>query len=107
MHHVHSPFQRTPETKEEVTDADALYATFAEFTGAKLPGKLTMDGQSFASQLQGKPGTPRDSGYVQLCQKWFVREANYKMNEAGELFDMVDEGGPAKKKANNAKRKTA
>ncbi len=236
MHHVHGPIQRTPETKDGVTDADSLYednirymdkqvgavvaelekhglrektlilfmadngtaltfpntiggrmihgkkasmleggsrvpliaswpgmtpakkvskdlisladpyATFAELAGAKLPAKLTIDGQSFASQLQGKPGTPRDSVYVQLGSKWFVREANYKMNETGELFDMkdapfqenfiptesdtdeskaarnrlsetlstlnpgagkVDEGGPAKKKANKAKRKNA
>ncbi|MEQ1830442.1 MAG: sulfatase-like hydrolase/transferase [Pirellula sp.] len=66
------------------------YATFAELAGAKMSAKLTVDGQSFAAQLQGKPGKPRDWVYVQLGKKWFVREADYKMNESGELFEMKD-----------------
>ena len=83
---------RTPAGKvsQDLISLADPYATFAELTGAKLPGNLIIDGQSFASQLHGKPGTLRDSVYVQLGKKWFVREANYKMNEAGELFDMKD-----------------
>ncbi len=83
---------RTPAGKvsQDLISLADPYATFAELTGAKLPGNLTIDGQSFASQLQGKPGTLRDSVYVQLGKKWFAREANYKMNEGGELFDMKD-----------------
>ena len=80
--------------------ADALYednirymdnqvgAVVAELEKLGLRDKTLILFAGFASQLQGKTGTPRDSVYVQLGKKWYVREANYKMNEAGELFDM-------------------
>lgn len=66
------------------------YATFAELAGAKLPDNLKIDGKSFAPQLKGETGTPRDWAYVQLGAHWFVREPGFKLNERGELFDMSD-----------------
>jgi len=66
------------------------YATFAELAGASLPENLKIDGKSFAPQLRGETGTPRDWAYVQLGARWFVREAGFKLNERGELFDMSD-----------------
>jgi arylsulfatase A len=66
------------------------YMTFADITGAKLPDGVKPDGQSFAPQLRGEAGTPRKWAYVQLGEKWYVREPGYKMNQAGELFDMSD-----------------
>ena len=66
------------------------HATFAELAGAKLPDTLKFDGRSFAPQLLGKPGQPREWAYVQLGQHWFVREPGFKMNEQGDLFDMSD-----------------
>ena len=66
------------------------HATFLELAGAKAPAGLKFDGRSFAAQLRGQPGAPRDWAYVQLGKKWFVRERGFKMNESGELFDMSD-----------------
>ncbi len=66
------------------------YATFAELAGAKLPDKLQIDGKSFAPQLRGETGTPREWAYVQLGEHWFVRNAGFKLNEKGELFDLSD-----------------
>ena len=66
------------------------YATFAELAGVKPPENIKSDGQSFAPQIRGEPGTPRAWAYVQLGHHWFVREPGFKMNEAGELFDMSD-----------------
>ena len=66
------------------------YATFAEIAGVKPPEGHKTDGQSFAPQLRGEPGTPRAWAYVQLGAHWFVREPGFKLNEAGELFDMSD-----------------
>jgi arylsulfatase A len=66
------------------------YVTFAEVVGAKLPENLKIDGKSFAPQLRGETGSPRDWAYVQLGERWFVREAGFKLNERGELFDMSD-----------------
>lgn len=66
------------------------HATFAELAGVKLPEGRKFDGRSFALQLLGKPGQPREWAYVQLGPRWFVREQGFKMNEQGELYDMRD-----------------
>ncbi|MDB5326493.1 MAG: hypothetical protein JWM57_2062, partial [Phycisphaerales bacterium] len=76
-------------SKDLISFADP-YATFAELAGAKLPEKIKIDGQSFAAQVQGQTGTPREIAYVQLGERWFVRDAGYKLNEKGELFDLSD-----------------
>ncbi len=76
-------------SKDIVSFADP-HATFAELAGVKMPEGMKFDGRSFAPQLRGEKGAPREWAYVQLNQKWFVREAGFKMNEAGELFDMSD-----------------
>jgi hypothetical protein len=64
--------------------------TFADITGAKLSDTIKPDGQSFGPQLRGQAGTPRPYAYVQLGERWFVREPGFKLNEAGDLFDMSD-----------------
>ena len=75
--------------KDLVSFADP-HATFVELAGAKLPEGTKFDGRSFLPQLRGEPGQPREWAYVQLGNKWFVRNAGFKMNQAGELFDMSD-----------------
>ena len=67
-----------------------FYATFAELAGAKLPDGLTFDSRSFAPQLRGEKGTPREWTYVQLGAQWYVRNDGWKLTEKGELFDMSD-----------------
>jgi hypothetical protein len=64
--------------------------TFAELADAKLPDKVKYDGQSLAAQFRGQPGSPRAWAYVQLGKRWYVREPAFKLNEAGQLFDMSD-----------------
>jgi arylsulfatase A len=76
-------------SKDLISFADP-YATFAELAGAKVPDTIHVDGKSFAPQLRGETGTPRDVAYVQLGAHWFVRDAGFKMNEQGELFDLSD-----------------
>jgi arylsulfatase A-like enzyme len=66
------------------------YATFAELADVTPPEGFKTDGQSFAPQLRGQPGMPRAWAYVQLGAHWYVREQGFKMNEAGNLFDMSD-----------------
>ena len=66
------------------------HATFTELAGVKLPDGKKFDGHSFAPQLRGEKGTPREWAYVQLNAKWFVREPGWKMNELAELYDMSD-----------------
>jgi arylsulfatase A len=62
--------------------------TFAEIAGAKLRDNKTFDGKSFNEQIHGKKGNPRSSVYIQLANNYYVREADWKLNQSGELFDM-------------------
>ena len=55
-----------------------------------MPEKTIIDGHSFAPQLRGEKGQPRDWAFNQLAKLWYVREAGWKLNQAGELFDMSD-----------------
>lgn len=62
--------------------------TFAEIAGVKLPSDKILDGQSFNSLLHGKTGNTRNPVFIQLANNWYVRNAGYKLNQSGELFDM-------------------
>ena len=76
-------------SKDIVSFADP-HATFVELAGGKLPDGMKFDGQSIAPQLRGEVGKPREWAYVQLGKNWFVRNAGFKMDQSGALFDMSD-----------------
>jgi arylsulfatase A len=76
-------------SKDLVNFSD-LFPTFAELAGAKLPNGVKLDGVSFAPQLRGEKGHPREWLFVQLGARWYVRNAGWKLNESGELFDLSD-----------------
>ena len=75
---------------QQLIDASDFFPTFAELADAKLPEKTIIDGRSFAAQLRGEKGQPRQWAFNQLARQWYVREAGWKLNQAGELFDMSD-----------------
>jgi arylsulfatase A len=56
--------------------------------GAKPPTTNVIDGHSFAPQLQGQKGQPREWIFIELARNWYVCEPEWKLNQAGELFDM-------------------
>jgi len=74
----------------DLVDFSDFFATFAELAGAKMPEGVTFDSRSFAPQLRGEKGTPREWIFVQLGAKWYVREQGFKLTQSGELFDMSD-----------------
>jgi arylsulfatase A len=74
----------------DLVDLSDLLPTFVEAAGAKLPTGVRYDGRSFLPQVRGQKGNPREWIYVQLGRKWYVRDDGWKLNEAGELFDMKD-----------------
>jgi arylsulfatase A len=74
----------------DLVDSTDFLPTFAELAGGKLPENTIFDGQSFVPQLLGKPGQPRQWIYNQLARMWYVRDAGWKLNQAGELYDMSD-----------------
>jgi arylsulfatase A len=74
---------------EAVTDSSDFVPTLAELAGATLPAHPIIDGRSFAPQLRGSQGQPRDWIFIQLARMWYVRDAAWKLNQKGELFDMT------------------
>ena len=83
---------KTPAGKvsADLIDSTDFLATFAELTGGTLPKDTIFDGHSIAPQLRGEAGTPREWVYNQLAAMWYVRDAKWKLNEKGELYDMSD-----------------
>jgi len=75
---------------KDLVDFSDILPTFVEVAGAKLPTSVSYDGRSFAGQLRGPKGQPREWIYVQLGSRWYVRDDGWKLNQAGELFDMKD-----------------
>jgi arylsulfatase A len=73
---------------EDLVDATDWMPTFAALAGAKLPENVILDGKSFAPQLKGEKGTPREWIFMELGNQWYVREEKWKLNRANELFDM-------------------
>jgi arylsulfatase A len=88
----------------DLVDFSDFFTTFADLGGAKLPEGVKLDGHSFAPQLRGEKGSPRDWIFVQLGAKWYVRDQGFKLTESGELFDMTDAPFVEKPVANDAAR---
>jgi arylsulfatase A len=63
--------------------------TFAEIAGAELPKDKILDGQSFNAQIHGQKGNPRSSVFVQLANNYWVRSIDWKLNQAGEFYNMT------------------
>ncbi|MGZ4961401.1 MAG: sulfatase-like hydrolase/transferase [Limisphaerales bacterium] len=74
----------------DLTDFSDIVPTIAEIAGAKLPDGVTIDGHSFAAQIRGEKGQPRDWVFVELGNKWYVRDSHYKLTKGGDLFDLSD-----------------
>lgn len=75
--------------RSHLIDFSDFLATFADLANAPLPNRV-FDGRSFAPQLRGNPGNPRESIFVQLGNSWFARERDFKLSEKGELYHMND-----------------
>ena len=74
----------------DLVDFSDFFATFAELGGAKMPEGVVFDSHSFAPQVRGEKGSPREWIFVQLGSNWYVREQGFKLTQSGELLDMSD-----------------
>lgn len=90
---------------KDLVDFSDFYATFAELAGAKLPDGVKLDSHSFAPQLRGEKGTPREWVYVQLGNNWYVRDSQWKLTSDGKLFDMTEAPFAEKPATDEAARK--
>ena len=75
---------------KDLVDFTDFYPTFCEVAGAKLPAGVKLDGHSLAPQFHGEKGNPREWIYIHLSNDWYARNDNWKLNRAGNLFDMSD-----------------
>ena len=75
---------------DELIDSTDFLPTFAELIGTSLPKDTTFDGHSFAPQLQGLEGSPREWVFNQLARMWYVRDSDFKLTQDGKLYDMSD-----------------
>lgn len=81
---------KTPAGKvnDDMLDSTDILPTLTELTNTRLNEKTRYDGVSFLPQVYGKKGKPKDSIFIQLGPMWYAREANWKLNQDGHLYDM-------------------
>lgn len=76
------------QVSSDLVDSTDFLPTFAQLAGARMPENTAIDGHSFAPQLRGQKGQPREWVFIQLARMWYVRDARWKLNQAGRLSDM-------------------
>ena len=83
---------RTPAGKvsDDLVDFSDFFATCADLASAKLPESVKIDGHSFAQQVRGETGTPREWVYVELNGNSYVRDKQFKLTNRGEMFDLSE-----------------
>jgi arylsulfatase A len=97
----------------DLIDASDFLPTFCEMAGVKIPDKLQLDGRSFAPQLRGERGTPREWLYVWYDPREsndrkaeFARDKHFKLYSTGQLFDLTtdpDERSPLRELSDEAR----
>jgi arylsulfatase A-like enzyme len=70
----------------QLVDFTDVMPTLLELAGVEPPSGR--DGVSFAPRLLGQAGRPREWVHVRYVDKAFVRDAQWKLRETGELFDV-------------------
>jgi arylsulfatase A len=88
---------KTPiSVKKDLIDFTDFLPTFAELGGAALPTDKVFDGHSFAPQIKGLAGTPREWVYIEYvtdpgyAPQRYARDPLWKLMGTGELYEMSD-----------------
>ena len=84
---------------DDLVDFSDMMPTMAAMTGASLPKGDVLDGVSFAPQLHGKKGTPRESIYSytegvpgpEPDPTIYARNQRWKLYSDGRLFDISND----------------
>ncbi len=74
----------------DLIDFSDFMPTLAELAGAEIPGNRMIDGKSFAPQLRGQTGQPREWIYSEWKSSC-VRTKRWKLYEDGRLFDIKND----------------
>jgi len=73
-----------------LVDSTDFFPTFAALAGARLPAGKVLDGRNLVPLLRGESASARDWVFIQLAKQWYVADQAWKLNQAGELFDLAD-----------------
>ncbi len=77
---------------QDIADMSDILPTICDAAGIPLPSGIPFDGISFAPQLKGEKGTPRDAIYIWYAPsggpkaKIFARNQMYKLYDDGTFF---------------------
>ncbi len=77
-------------TSRDLVDFSDFMATCAELAGAPWPAGVKLDSRSFAAQVRGLAGSPREWVYVELNGKSYARNSRFKLTNQGDLFDLSE-----------------
>jgi len=72
----------------DLTDFSDFLPTLAELGGASLPQGVTLDGTSFAPQIKGEQGNPREWVFVERNGDSYARDSRYKLGNDGLMYDL-------------------
>ena len=88
----------------DLIDFSDFVPTLAEFSGASIPDHVQSDGRSFAPQLRGEPGNPREYVYCWSFRNGkpvdggrnhsageSARDHRYKLYRGGEFYDVMND----------------
>ena len=70
------------------TDFSDFMPSLAELAGAGLQKSVVIDGLSFAPQLKGQKGNPREWVYNEFEGKAWIRTKRWKLYRDGNLYDL-------------------
>jgi arylsulfatase A len=79
----------------DLIDFTDFFPTLLELTDTPAPEGLALDGRSFAPQLRGEAGTPRESIYCWYSRNGgpegqeFAQDRRYKLYTDGRIFDLT------------------
>ncbi len=76
---------------DDLVDLTDFMATILQAAGVALPEGHAIDGRSFLPQLRGQKGEPRSWVYRHLRDRWFIRDAHWRLDSSGKLWDVSDD----------------
>lgn len=89
---------------QDLVDFSDILPTLGEVGKSKLPESIQLTGRSFAPQLRGEKGNPRDSVYCWYFRNGkpvaggkkrsageFARDKRYKLYQTGEFYDVQND----------------
>jgi arylsulfatase A len=72
----------------DLIDFSDFFPTLVELGNTELPTKTKIDGKSFAPQILGKKGRPRQWAYTEWKGRAWIRTRDWKLYREGKLYDM-------------------